>query len=211
MREKIRTQGDLSATSLAHQQAKNLGPDHYRLWSRNVADKFKDMPEEDIKEVLKNSGYPFAVCFEHWIGDFNMATGIRNANAFNAKEVFYVGDKKWDRRGAVGVHNYTEVQWLSTLDELEKLQERYVIVGIDNVPGSVSISSYRFPRNTLMVFGEEGVGLTPGMQAFCQDIVHINMSGTVRSFNCGTASGIAMFAYTEYQNRLSHSVEEKEF
>lgn len=207
MREKIRTKPDLSADSSLHQKAKALGDEHYRLWERNVADKFKSLTEEQIKDVLKKTGYPFAVCFEHWIGDFNMGTGIRNANAFNAKEVFYVGEKKWDKRAAVGVHNYTEVQWIPTIEEFKKLQDRYVIVGLDNVPGSVPLSSYHWDRNTLMVFGEEGTGLTPGMQSLCRDIVHIEMYGTVRSLNCGTASGIAMYHYIDYQQRLMDMVE----
>lgn len=207
MREKIRTKPNLSDTSPAHQEAKTLGEEHYRLWERNVADQFKHLSEAEIKEVLKETGFPFAVCFEHWIGDFNMGTGIRNANAFNAKEVFYVGDKKWDRRSAVGVHNYTEVQWIPTIEDFQKLQEQYVIVGLDNVTGSVPLSSYRWEPNTLMVFGEEGTGLTPGMQSLCRDIVHIEMFGTVRSLNCGTASGIAMYHYIDYQKRILEMIE----
>jgi tRNA G18 (ribose-2'-O)-methylase SpoU len=170
---------------------------NYRSWQRNVADPLKEKSVEEIQQHLQATAHPFAVCFEHWIGDFNMATGIRNANAFNAKEVFYIGDKKWDRRAAVGVHNYTEVQWIPTVEDLVKLKEKYVIVGIDNVPGSVSIRNYRWPHNTLMVFGEEGVGLTPEMQALCQDIVEIPMFGSVRSLNCGTASGIVMYDFVE--------------
>src|SRR5574338_841424 len=158
MRQKIRTKEDLSVASEKHQQAIQAGDDHWRSWQYNVADQWKDKSPEDIKAALKRSGYPFAVCFEHWINDFNMGTGIRNANAFNAKEVFYVGDKKWDKRAAVGVYNYTDVTWLPTIDDLVKLQDRYTIVGIDNVPGSVPMMSYSWPRNTLMVFGEEGVG-----------------------------------------------------
>jgi tRNA G18 (ribose-2'-O)-methylase SpoU len=193
--KKIRSVPDLSDASLAHLAAKESGDEHYRLWQRNVADHFKDKPEEQIKEILQRTCNPFAVCFEHWIGDFNMGTGIRNANAFNAKEVFYIGDKKWDRRSAVGVHNYTEVKWLPTIEDLIRLQNDYVIVGVDNLPGSVPLSSYSWPKNTLMVFGEEGAGLTPGMQAICKDMVYIEMFGSVRSFNCGTASGIAMYDF----------------
>lgn len=210
MRQKVRTKGDLSTTSEAHQKAKEAGDDHFRSWQYNVADKWKDKDPAEIKAALQRSGYPFAVCFEHWINDFNMGTGIRNANAFNAKEVFYLGDKKWDKRAAVGVYNYTDVTWLPTLDDFTKLQDKYTIIGIDNVPGSVPMMSYRWPRNTLMVFGEEGVGLTPGIQAMCQDIVHIEMFGTVRSFNCGTASGIAMYSYIAYQRHLSDMVERAE-
>ena len=202
MKQKLQTIPNLADGSSAHQAAIAAGDDHFRSWQYNVADHFKDKTVEEIKQTLRATANPFAVCFEHVIGDFNLGTGIRNANAFNAKEVFYVGNKKWDRRSAVGVHNYTEVQWLSDLEDFKKLAERYVIVGIDNVPGSVPISTYQFSPNTLFVFGEEGVGLTPGMQAMCKDIVEIPMYGSVRSLNCGTASGIVMH---EFVSRFKES------
>lgn len=202
---KLRTKGDLSLTSPAHQAALASGDDHYRLWERNVTDHLKNKSEEEIKEYLQQNSNPFAVCFEHWIGDFNMGTGIRNANGFGAQEVFYIGDKKWDRRSAVGVHNYTEVQWISSMEDFMKLKDKYVIIGIDNVPGSIPLSSYRWQPNTLMVFGEEGTGLTPVMQSLCEDIVAIEMFGSVRSFNCGSASAIVMYDFVR-QMREAKSV-----
>lgn len=198
-KEKIKTIPNLADTSPNHQAAILAGKEHFRAWQYNVADHFKDKTVEEIKTILKSTAHPFAVCMEHLIGDFNLGTVIRNANAFNAKEVFYVGDKKWDRRSAVGVHNYTDVKWLSTVEDLVKLKDDYIFIGIDNVPGSVSIHSYSWPKNTLMIFGEEGAGLTPEIQKLCRDIVYIPMYGSVRSLNCGTASGIAMFSYTQYQ------------
>jgi tRNA G18 (ribose-2'-O)-methylase SpoU len=190
---KLQTVPNLADTSASHQKALEDGPDHYRMWSRNVTDAFKEKTEEEISAILQATAHPFAVCFEHWIGDFNMATGVRNANGFNAKEIFYLGDKKWDRRAAVGVHNYTKVQWIPTIEEFLKLSEKYTIIGIDNVPGSVSMGTYKWPENTLMVFGEEGTGLTDAMKILCKDVVHIDMYGSVRSFNCGSASAIAMY------------------
>jgi len=196
MRQKITTTPNLIASSPAHQKALIDGDEHYRAWSNNVADRYKGMPVEDIRKDLRDTASLFAVCFEHWIGDFNLATGVRSANAFNAKEIFYLGDRKWDRRGAVGVYNYTDVQWLPTIEDFLKLKDKYTIVGIDNVAGSVPLSSYQWKPNTLMVFGEEGTGLTPAMQAMCQDIVEIEMFGSVRSLNCGVASGILMHDFT---------------
>lgn len=180
-------------------QAATLNPEeNYRAWQRNVADHLKEKTEEEIQQALAETAHPFAVCFEHWIGDFNMATGVRNANAFNAKEVFYIGDRKWDRRAAVGVHNYTEVQWIPTIEDFKRLKEKYRIIGIDNIPGkSISIRHIHWPHNTLMVFGEEGTGLTPEMQSLCEMIVEIPMFGSVRSLNCGTASGIVMYDFVE--------------
>jgi len=189
-------------SSLAHQAATLNPDDNYRAWQRNVADHLKEKSEEEIKQILRETANPFAVCFEHWIGDFNMSTGVRNANGFNAKEIYYIGERKWDRRGAVGVHNYTEIQWIPTIEDLASLRDRYTFVGIDNVPGSVPMADYEWPENTMMVFGEEGPGLTPAMQAWCKDIVHIEMFGSVRSFNCGSASAIAMYDFvSKYKAR----------
>jgi tRNA G18 (ribose-2'-O)-methylase SpoU len=190
MRTKVRTTPEL---------APNTTPD-YRSWERNVADKFKDKSEEEIKETLSSTANPFAVCMENWDNDFNFGTLVRNANAFNAKEVFYLGDKRWDKRSAVGVYNYTPVQWLPTIDDFKKLRERYVIVGIDNVPGSVSLYHHNWRQNSLLVFGSEGTGLTPEIQKMCSAILHIDMYGSVRSFNAGVASGIAMYDLVEKLN-----------
>lgn len=203
MTEKRRTMPNLAESSQAHQDAIVAGNSNFSSWQYNVIDKFKSWGTEEIKSELRKTALPFAVCMENWLGDFNMATAIRNANAFNAKEVFYIGNKKWDRRGAVGVQNYTEIKWLNHIDELIKLREKYVFVGIDNIPGSVSIHTHTFAPNTLMFFGEEGVGLTPAVQSLCDKILHIDMFGSIRSLNCGTASGIAMYEFASQYSKKS--------
>jgi len=192
MKLKIRTQEDLVATSPAHQAAAAEGVEHFKFQGRNVVDHFKTLPTDEVKKILSDTAFPYAVCFENWLGDFNISTGIRNANAFNARKVFYVGDKRWDRRGAVGVHNYTDVEFLASIDDLRAMKKDYTFVGIDNVPGAVMLAEYNWKPRTLLVFGEEGVGITLGMQAMCEALVAIPMFGSVRSLNCGTASGIVM-------------------
>lgn len=201
MKDRIKTIPDLLESSHRHKEAKALGDVHLRAWSFNVEDRFKDMSIEEIREVLQKTSFPYAVCFEHVIGDFNMGTGIRNANAFNAREVFYIGDKKWDRRSAVGVHNYNIVNWIPSIEEFISLKEKYVFIGVDNVPGSVALSTFSWPKNSMMIFGEEGVGLTPEIQKYCDALVAIEMFGSVRSLNCGTASGIVMYDYVCKQKR----------
>jgi tRNA G18 (ribose-2'-O)-methylase SpoU len=198
MRDRQRTKPDLSLQSSAHQTAM-ADPDHFRLWERAVIDRFKDKSTEEIKAELKATAFPYAVAMENWTGDFNFSTMVRNANAFNAKEVFYIGDKKWDRRGAQGSYNYIDVQWISDIEQLVKLNDRYTFVGIDNVPGSVPIHSFIMPKNPLFIFGSEGTGLTSAIQELCQHMVQIPMFGSVRSINCGTASGIVMYEFVRRQ------------
>jgi tRNA G18 (ribose-2'-O)-methylase SpoU len=200
MRSRNKTTPDVSLTSSSHQAAIQ-DAEHFRRWERNVADHLKDKSEEEIRQLLRATQHSFAVLMEHLIGDFNFGTVVRNANAFNAREVFYLGDKKWDRRSAVGVHHYTPVQWLPTLDSLIKLRDQYVLVGVDNVPGAIPLRGYQWPDNALMLFGEEGVGLTPTCLSLCQDVVGIEMYGSVRSLNCGVASGIVMHDFVEKHSK----------
>ena len=170
--------------------------------SRNVIDQYKGWAEDLIKEDLNRKSFPFAVLMEQLNGDFNFGTVIRNANAFGAREVFYLGKKNFDRRGAVGTYHYTNVNYLKTHEEFLLLKERYIFIGIDNVPGSVSIENYQWPQNALLLFGEEGNGLTQDTIVHCKDVVAINMYGSVRSLNAGTASGIAMY---DFVNKFSRN------
>lgn len=162
---------------------------------RNVRDHLKGKSNEEIQSILKETANPFAVCVENWLGDFNIGTVFRNANAFNAKDIYFLGKRQWDRRGAQGVQHYSSIKRLHTTEDLIALKDKYTIVGVDNVPGSVSMETYEWKPNTLMVFGSEGFGLTPETQAVCESIVEIKLYGSVRSFNAGVASGIAMYDF----------------
>ena len=192
MKQKISTTPNLLLDAPLHQAALNNKNEHLLSWTYNVADHFKSLTAAEIKAKLAETAFPFAICAENVIGDFNLGTLIRNANAFNAREVFYIGNKKFDKRGMVGVHNYSDIKWLPTLQDLIALKDKYVFVGVDNIPGSVSISAHNWQENTLLIFGEEGVGLTPTIQKLCDKMVYIEQYGSVRSLNVGTASGIIM-------------------
>jgi len=169
----------------------------WHCWEFNVQDKYKSLTVDEVRQDLRANSHDFAVLMEHWKGDFNISTLIRNANAFNAKEVFYLGKKRYDRRGTVGTHHYIDVNFLgTTLADLAKLKEEYIFVGLDNnIDRCVSMESFQWPKNTLMIFGEEGAGISPEVLDMCDHIVSITQYGSVRSLNVGTASGIAMYDY----------------
>lgn len=168
--------------------------------TRNVVDRFKDWHDELIRKELAANAFPFAAMMEHWQGDFNIGTMIRNANAFGASEVFYIGKRKWDRRGAVGVQNYMHLTHLEDYSKLEALKEKYTFIGIDNVPGSVPMEDFEWPENPLMIFGEEGTGLTAEMVQHCAAIVKITQYGSVRSLNAGSASAVTFYDFTRKLN-----------
>jgi tRNA G18 (ribose-2'-O)-methylase SpoU len=193
---RLRTTPDLALTSPTHQEAIKAGTEHFYSWTYNVEDRFKSKTTEEIRATLKANAFPYAVLVENILGDFNFSTVVRNANAFGAREVFYTGDKRFDRRGCQGTHNYTDIHWLPTIDDLMNLKDRYSFAGIDNIDGAHPIRQHRFVRDTLLVFGSEGVGLTPMMRSLCDTIVMIPQYGSVRSINVGCASAIVLEAIT---------------
>ncbi len=164
----------------------------------NIIDKYKwdrltKWTTELVKEDLQRTAFPCAVLMENFAGDFNIGTVIRNANAFNAKEVFYLGMRHYDKRGTVGTHHYTNITHLRSVEELSKLKEHYTLVGIENsVSGAVSLGDFKWPNNPLLIIGEEGVGITPQTLALCDHCVYIPQYGSVRSLNAGVASGIVL-------------------
>jgi tRNA G18 (ribose-2'-O)-methylase SpoU len=204
MTSKKTTLPNLALNSERHQAALADGDNHWTSWTRNVEDKFKNKSTEEIKSELSKTKFPFAVCVENWINDFNVATCVRNANAFNAECIYYLGTKKLDRRGMLGTYHYTDLIWLETIDNFIKLKEKYIIIGIDNIAGAKNIKSYTWPtdKKVLLVFGSEGVGLTDTMRSFCDDLVYIEQFGSVRSLNCGVASGIVMYDFVSKFNPL---------
>ncbi len=159
---------------------------------RNIIDSYRSWTDDLIKEDLQKKAFPYAVLMTHVQGDFNIGTVIRNANAFGAKNVFYYGTRKWDRRGTVGSHIRTPVQYLSSLEEIIELKKEYTLVALEQTSQAVKLPDFVWPDKFLLVVGEEGPGIAEECLDLCDLFVEIPMFGSVRSLNVGTASGIAM-------------------
>lgn len=160
----------------------------------NVINQYKEWDVAKIKEDLDRKSFPYAIMMQHINGDFNISTFIRNGNAFGAKEVFYWGKKKWDRRGAVGCHNYKQLTHLKSEDDIISLKNEYRFVAIDNNINfeTTNISDFEPQENDLYIFGEESCGISESVLNMCDKFVTIPQFGSVRSINVGTSSGIIM-------------------
>jgi tRNA G18 (ribose-2'-O)-methylase SpoU len=166
--------------------------------TRNVQDEFKGLPMEDILSELRKRRHPFATMCLNIDYDLNIATMVRNHNAFCGEEFFYIGRKRWNRQGAVGTYLYEQITRFEDLKEaLTMIPAKYTWVGLDNRPGAIPISTFEWPAQPLFVFGHENSGLDflPDLPYHCKDIVYIPQTGSVRSLNVGVASGIAMYDY----------------
>jgi tRNA G18 (ribose-2'-O)-methylase SpoU len=171
--------------------------------NRNIIDHYHYWRHEAILSDLDTRRNNFTVLCCNLYNDFNIATVIRNANAFLSKKVIVYGNKKYDRRGTVGTHHYTHLEYILNKEMLIDflLQNNfYRIVGVDNVEKAVSLPKYDWgspkkDQEILMIFGQEQVGIPEDILDLCDDVVYIPQYGSVRSLNVGTASGIAMYDY----------------
>ena len=172
--------------------------------TRNIIDHYKYWTHEAIMTDLDTRRNNFSVLCCNLLNDFNIATVVRNSNAFLAKEVLVYGNKRYDRRGTVGTHIYTNFKHVKEIDDLKseisnlyKKHKSLRIVGIDNVHNAFSVNNYSWSKDdhTLMVFGQEQVGIPEEVLEICHDKIYIKQYGSVRSLNVGTASGVAMYDY----------------
>lgn len=175
--------------------------------TRNILDKYKGWETELIKGDVQQRTLPYSVCMVNLNYDYNFATVVRNANAFGAKKVYYVsGTKKFDRRGTVGTHHYTDVCHLRSVYDLLDCSDTYNRVAVEIVEGATPLDKFTWPENPLMIFGSEGVGLSKEVLDFCPFKTYIPMHGSVRSLNTACASAIVMSDFVSKYERKAQNV-----
>ena len=164
---------------------------------RNVVDGYRYWRTEAIVEDLDSRRHSFHVAIENWQHDLNIGTVVRNANAFMAMSVHIVGKRKWNRRGAMVTDRYQHVEHHPTVDGfVQEMKERKLqVIGVDNLPGSVPIEEVTLPLHCVLVFGQEGPGLSEQVRNVVDLVVSITQFGSTRSINAGVASGIAMHTW----------------
>lgn len=164
---------------------------------RNVEDQYRYWTREAIAEEIASHSHLYEVAIENLGHDFNIGSIVRTANAMGVRKVHIVGRRRWNRRGAMVTDRYLEVIHHPDVESFtaDVLPRGYSISGIDNLPHSVPLEKNRLPEKTVLVFGEEGPGLSEEMAEACENIYHITQYGSTRSVNVGHAAAIAMWSW----------------
>jgi tRNA G18 (ribose-2'-O)-methylase SpoU len=164
---------------------------------RNVVDRYRYWRREAVVADLDTRRHTFHVAIENWQHDFNIGSVVRTANAFLAAEVHIVGMRRWNRRGAMVTERYQHVRHHTDADALVAWAAGAGIplIGVDNLPGAVPLETYDLPRDCVLVFGQEGPGLSESVRAVCPVVLSIAQYGSTRSINAGAAAAIAMHAW----------------
>ncbi len=164
---------------------------------RNVTDRYRYWTMEAIVADLDARRHPFHVAIENWRHDLNIGSIVRTANAFLAAEVHIVGNRRWNRRGAMVTDRYQHIRHHPEAADLAAwaADAGLPILGIDNMPGAVPLETYALPRACVLVFGQESVGLSDAVREVAVDTLAIAQYGSTRSINAAAAAAIAMHTW----------------
>jgi tRNA G18 (ribose-2'-O)-methylase SpoU len=170
---------------------------------RNVVDQYRYWTVEAIVADLDTRRHPLHVAIENWQHDSNIGSIVRTANAFNVAAVHVVGKRRWNRRGAMVTDRYQHIDHHPDVQDLGAWAhaEGLPLLGIDNLPEAQPIETAELPAAAVMVFGQEGPGLTPEALAACTAHFAIAQFGSTRSINAGAAAAIAMHAWVRQHAR----------
>jgi len=165
--------------------------------SRNVIDRYRYWSVEAIRRDLDVTRHPFQVAIENWQHDMNIGSIVRSANAFGAERVHIIGRRRWNKRGAMVTDRY---QHIDQHDDVAAFvasarAAELQIIAVDNVPGSVPIERFALPARCVLLFGQEGPGLSVEALNAADATVEISQFGSTRSINASAAAAVVMHAW----------------
>ncbi|WP_208381098.1 TrmH family RNA methyltransferase [Frigoribacterium endophyticum] len=165
--------------------------------SRNVVDRYRWWSMEAIVADLDEHRHPFHVAVENWQHDMNIGSIVRSANAFAADTVHIVGRRRWNKRGAMVTDRYQHVVHHPDVETFVAWarDHRLPVLGVDNVEGSVPVETFDLPERCVLLFGQEGPGLSEEAVAASEALLAISQFGSTRSLNASAAAAVVMHAW----------------
>lgn len=174
---------------------------------RNVVDAYRYWTRDAVVADIDTRRHPLHIAIENFENDSNIGTVVRTANAFAVDTVHIVGRRRWNRRGAMVTDRYQHLMHHPDTSSVIAYAREHglTVVAVDNTPGSVPLETVRLPERCLLLFGQEGPGVTEEAQDAASMTVSIAQFGSTRSVNAGVAAGIAMHTWIRQHADLGRS------
>ncbi len=175
--------------------------------ARNVVDAYRYWTREAIVADIDKRRHPLHIAIENFGNDANIGAVVRTANAFAVDTVHIVGRRRWNRRGAMVTDRYQRLRHHDTTADLlaYAADAGLIVVAVDNVPGAQRLEETTLPAACLLIFGQEGPGITDEATAGAAMTVSIAQFGSTRSINAAVAAGIAMHTWIRHWGDLSRA------
>jgi len=171
--------------------------------TRNVVDRYRYWRMEAIVADLDLHRHPFHVAIENWQHDLNIGSIVRTANAFAAETVHIIGRRRWNKRGAMVTDRYQHVLHHPDVADFVAWAraESLPIIAGDTVEGAQPADDVDLPERCVLLFGQEGPGLSTEALAAADLVVEITQYGSTRSINASAAAAIVMHEWVRRHAR----------
>lgn len=143
-----------------------------------------------------------ALAIMNFVNEMNVGGLIRTANAVALKEVVIIGRKKWNKGAATGAHSRIKIVKMRTSDEFVDYckKNNYNLVSVEIGKDSTNIFEYEYPKNTMLVIGNEGTGVPQKILDNSVYRVYIPQYGGVECLNAAVAGSIAIYDWIRKNN-----------
>lgn len=127
----------------------------------------------------------------------NISTIARTASACGVQKLVLCGNNKLISKIARDGADELEIVVRRTLLPALKnfKDDGYRLVGVEQTTNSQNIHDYSFEERTLLVVGNERLGISDDVLAALDDIIEIPVYGLPHSFNAATATSMAIYEY----------------
>ncbi|MFJ4046103.1 TrmH family RNA methyltransferase [Microbacterium sp. NPDC089987] len=165
--------------------------------TRNVIDRYRYWRMDAIVADLDTHRHPFHVAIENWQHDMNIGSIVRSANAFLADTVHIIGRRRWNKRGAMVTDRYQHVVHHPDVESFTAWAagEGIPIIAVDNVGEAVPVDRADLPERCVLLFGQEGPGLSDEALAAASGHIEITQYGSTRSINASAAAAVVMYEW----------------
>jgi len=164
---------------------------------RNVVDAYRYWTMDAIVSDLDARRHLFHVAIENWQHDMNIGSIVRSANAFLAAEVHIIGKRRWNKRGAMVTDRYQHVRHHEDVSAFAvwARDAGIPVIAVDNIEGAVPVERADLPERCVLLFGQEGPGLSAEAMAAASGHVEITQYGSTRSINASAAAAVVMYEW----------------
>lgn len=150
--------------------------------------------------------FPLIILTDNIIGEANIGSIFRLADAFNIQKVIFTGtpiNLKSNRlkKTARSTYKYVDFEYKEEAAGVVRsfIEKGYKTLAIEITANSVSIDSISYEDETklLLIVGNESAGISSELLEMSDKHLHINMFGENSSMNVAQATGIALYEITK--------------
>lgn len=140
---------------------------------------------------------PLVVACPPMRSNVNLSRIVRAAGCCGVRRLICCGAAKVVAKIARQTGDPLRIEVHRTLPPvLERLRaEGFQVVGLEQTSGSECLYRFRFPRETVLVIGNERLGIEPAVLKLLDHAVEIPVYGLPYAHNAATAAAMALYEY----------------